>query len=141
MVSLLDVNVLIALVDPCHVHHKRVLEWFHSEKGRAWATCPMTENGFLRILGHPNYRDSPGSPSELQEALRLICAAPGHQFWPDAISLRDNKKYPHLPSSKQLTDFYLLGLAINRKGILATLDRRIDASLMPGGVKAYLVIP
>lgn len=82
-----------------------------------------------------------GSPAELQEALRKICSAPVHQFWTDAVSLRDEKKYPQLPSSKQLTDFYLLALAIHHKGKLATLDRRIDASVIPGGEKAYLVIP
>ncbi|MCE9588556.1 MAG: PIN domain-containing protein [Verrucomicrobia bacterium] len=141
MVVLLDVNVLIALGDPFHTHHERVQEWFHHERARPWATCPITENGFLRILGHPNYKDSPGSPAELQEVLRVICSAPGHQFWSDAISFRDEKKYPQLPGSKQLTDFYLLALAIHHKGKLATLDRRIDASVIPGGEKAYLVIP
>ncbi len=140
MVILLDVNVLIALGDPFHVHHDRVQEWFHRERGRAWATCPITENGFLRILGHPNYKDSPGSPSKMQEVLKAICSAPGHQFWPDAISLTD-EKYPELPGSKQLTDFYLLALAIHYKGKLATLDRRIDASVLPGGERAYLLIP
>jgi predicted nucleic acid-binding protein len=123
------------------VHHERVQEWFHRERGRAWATCPITENGFLRILGHPNYKDVPGSPEELQEALDMICSAPGHQFWPDAISLTDRKKYLHLPSSKHLTDFYLLALAVHYKGKLATLDCRIDSSMISGGEKAYLLIP
>jgi toxin-antitoxin system PIN domain toxin len=138
---LLDVNALIALGDPLHVHHERVQWWFHQERARAWATCPLTENGFLRILGNPSCKDSPGTPAELQKVLLAMCSAPGHQFWPDSISLRDKNQYPVLPGSKHLTDYYLLGLALHRKGKLATLDRRIDASLLPGGTKAYLIIP
>ena len=141
MVYLLDVNVLIALCDPYHVHHERAQVWFHQERARAWATCPITENGFLRILGNPAYKDSPGSPSELQPVLNAICSAPGHQFWPDSISLGDKKHYPILPSFKQLADFYLLALASHHQGKLATFDRRIDPSLVRGGGSAYLVIP
>jgi len=141
MVYLLDVNVLIAMGDPLHVHHERAQEWFHREKARAWATCPITENGFLRILGNPAYKDSPGSPSQLQSVLQAICSAPGHQFWPDAISLRDGKRSPSLPSFNHLTDYYLLALAIHHQAKFATFDRRIDPSRMPSGEKAYLVIP
>ena len=141
MVFLLDVNVLIALGDPYHVHHDRAQAWFHQEKARAWATCPITENGFLRILGNPAYKDSPGSPSKLQSVLQAICSAPGHQFWPDSVSLRDEKHYSTLPSFSHLTDFYLLALAIRHQAKLATFDRRIDPSLIPAGEKAYLVIP
>ena len=138
---LLDVNALIALGDPLHVHHQRMQHWFHEVRARAWATCPLTENGFLRILGNSSYKDSPGAPAELQNVLLAMCSAPGHQFWPDIISLRNKALYPMLPGSKHLTDYYLLGLALHRKGKLATLDRRIDASLLLGGDKAYLIIP
>lgn len=141
MVFLLDVNVLIALGDPYHIHHERAQAWFHQERARAWATCPITENGFLRILGNPAYKDSPGSPSKLQAALTAICSSPGHQFWPDSLSLRDKRQYTSLPSFKQLTDFYLLALAIHHQGKLVTFDRRINPALIPGGEKAYLVIP
>jgi hypothetical protein len=140
MVFLLDVNVLIALGDPLHGHHERVQAWFHHERTRAWATCPLTENGFLRILGQVSYKSFPASSSVLREALSAMCSAPGHQFWPDAISLRDTR-YPSLPAAKHLTDFYLLALAIHHKAKLASLDQRIDASLIPGGKSAYLVIP
>lgn len=139
-VSLLDVNALIALGDPFHVHHDRVQAWFHSERARAWATCPLTENGFLRILGNPSYKESPGSASDLRPVLQAICSAPGHQFWPDEISLRDARRYPDLPGSKHLTDYYLLALAVHRKGRLASLDERIDPTLIPGGVKAITLI-
>lgn len=137
---LLDANVLIALGDPLHVHHRRVQSWFHQETARAWATCPLTENAFLRILGNPAYPKSPGPPSVLIPVLRAMCSTPGHQFWPDAISLRSLRD-AGFPSSVHLTDFYLLGLAIHRKGCLATLDQRIDPSGLPGGRAAYFIIP
>lgn len=140
-VTLLDVNALIALADPFHVHHARVQAWFHGEKARGWATCPLTENGFLRILGNPSYKDSPGSPAELRPVLQDICSAPGHQFWPDEISLRDACNHPTLPASRHLTDYYLLALAVHRKGCLASLDERIDPTLIPKGSSAYMIIP
>ena len=137
---LLDANVLIALGDPLHVHHRRVQNWFHREPARAWATCPLTENAFLRILGNSAYPKSPGPPSVLITVLRAMCSTPGHQFWPDAISLRSLGD-TGFPSSVHLTDFYLLGLAIHRKGCLATLDQRIDPSGLPSGRAAYFIIP
>ncbi len=135
---LLDVNILIALGDPCHVHAARAHHWFAAIKSAGWATCPLVHNGFLRILGSASYYQSPGPPQVVNGLLQQICTYPGHQFWPDAVTLCD---YPKLPAAKHLTDFYLLALAIHRKGKLATLDRRIDPSLIPGGEKAYCVIP
>lgn len=138
---LLDTNVLIALSDPLHVHHQRVQSWFHAVPARSWATCPLTENAFVRILGHPSYPQSPGLPGALLEVLRRMCSMPGHQFWPDAISLRDLDKSAALPGSAHLTDFYLLGLAVHRKGVLVSLDRRINTAQIPGGESAFLLIP
>ncbi len=137
---LLDANVLIALADPQHVEHQRAQAWFHRQRGQAWATCPLTENAFLRILGQPNYPGSPGPPSVLRPVLQQICSLPGHQFWQDSISLIDPALPAALPASKHLTDFYLLALAIHKKGALATFDRRIDPSLLKGGKAAYLII-
>ena len=138
---LLDANALIALGDPQHVHHERVQAWFHQIAARPWATCPLTENAFLRVLGHPTYPESPGPPAVLLSLLQKMCSMPGHQFWPDAISLRNLGMRSKLPSSARLTDFYLLSLAIHRKGLLATLDSRIDASQLDGGSAAYFLIP
>lgn len=136
---LLDANVLIALGDPLHVHHERVQAWFHFVPSRPWATCPLTQNAFLRILGNPKYPESPGPPSVLLPILKRMCSMPGHQFWPDAISLC-NVDGKIIPPSAGLTDFYLLMLAMHRKGKLATLDRRINASLLPSGAEAYDVL-
>lgn len=138
---LLDVNILIAMVQPSHAHHDRAQRWFHSEPARAWATCPLTENAFLRILGHPNYEGVSGDPEMLRTVLERVCSFPGHQFWPDDISLTDTSTFPSLASSQHLTDLYLLALAVSRQGKLATLDARIDSSLIPGGARACLVIP
>jgi len=127
MVFLLDVNVLIALVDPAHVHHEIAHEWFAKHGVAAWATCPMTENGLLRILGHPRYPNSPGSPVEVLRILVAMRKLPGHCFWSDSISLLDDTLVDHrrLLSSGQITDSYLLALACINKGQLATFDRRL----------------
>lgn len=138
---LLDANVLIAMGDSTHVHHVRVQEWFHAQPGRAWATCPLTENAFLRIVGATGYPGHIGAPQVVRALLHQMCAFPGHQFWEDALTLRDPSRFPRLPSAKQLTDVYLLGLAVARGAKLATLDQRIDPDLIPGGAKAYLLIP
>jgi uncharacterized protein len=138
---LLDVNVLIALGDPAHVHHRRAHQWFHQHSSASWATCPLTQNGFLRILSAPSYPGQIGEISVVSNLLRQICALPGHQFWADDVSLLDLTQFPQLPVSKHLTDLYLLGLAVQHQGKLVTLDRRIDPTVIPGGRKAYLLIP
>lgn len=139
---LFDVNLLIALADAGHVHHSAALR-FHHEQGvvDGWATCPVTENGFLRIFGHANYAGGLGSPADARRVLISITDSPGHQFWPDDVSLKDSKAYPALPVSKHVTDFYLLSLAVGRGARLATFDRRIDLALLPGAGSAYFVVP
>lgn len=137
---LLDVNVLIALLDPIHEHHQKVTDWYLKHQRRGWATCPLTENGFIRIFGHRNYPEGPGSTLIARGLLRRLCLQPGHLFWKDTISLCDAESYGCLPASKQLTDYYLLALAIVSQGSLATLDRRIDPSLLRNGETAYCVI-
>ena len=138
---LLDANVLIAMGDPTHVQHGRTQRWFHSEPGRAWATCPLTENAFLRIIGGVNYPGTIGEPQVLRTVLQQMCSFPGHQFWEDDLSLRDTKAFPALPSAKHLTDIYLLALAVKHHAKLATLDQRIDPKLVPGGTSACSLIP
>ena len=138
---LLDVNILIALGDPAHVHHRRVRAWFLSSERQAWATCPLTENGFVRILGHSGYPDFAGGTEEARAALRALTSAPGHQFWPDDVSVTDPGAFPRLSASKHLTDHYLLALAVHRGGKFATLDQRIDASLVAGGPAACFLLP
>lgn len=139
--NLLDVNVLIALCDPNHVHHERGRSWFLSADCEGWATCPITENGLVRILGQPSYPDFDGGPEDARRVLETLTYAAGHQFWPDAVSLRDANAFPGLPGSRHLTDLYLLGLAVHYRGRFATFDARIDPNLMSGGPGAFLLIP
>ncbi|MBU6257755.1 MAG: VapC toxin family PIN domain ribonuclease [Burkholderiales bacterium] len=139
---LLDVNVLIALVDPAHVQHDAAHDWFGRVGHRAFATCPLTENGLMRIVGHPSYPNSPGPPSAVAGALLAIRALPGHEFWPDSISLVDSPCVDAalLSSHSRVTDGYLLGLARANKGRLATLDHKLAAEVVPKGQAALALI-
>ncbi|WP_447725673.1 TA system VapC family ribonuclease toxin [Sphingomonas koreensis] len=142
MTYLLDVNVLIALIDPAHVGHDAAHRWF-DEKGRAaWATCPMTENGVIRIVGHPKYPNTPGSPAIVAEIVTQLRALPGHVFWPDDISLvgAEHVDGAQVLTSGQVTDTYLLGLAVAHGGLLATFDRRLSVKAVMGGKAALEVI-
>ena len=138
---LLDVNVLIALGDANHVHHRRGRAWFLSTDRDGWATCPITENGVVRILGHSTYPDFGGEPEDARQVLNSLTSTPGHQFWSDDLSICDNGSFPRLSRSGQITDLYLLALAIKNQGSFATLDQRIDPDLIPGGAMAYFLIP
>lgn len=141
MIHLLDINVLIALCDPAHPHAAAARTAFTSELTRdGWATCPLIENGFLRILGSRRYPGGPGSPQAARHLLTGILATPGHQFWPDDLSLASVDTFPHLPASENITDFYLLALAVKHGGRFATFDAKIDPSLIPGGAKAYVAL-
>ncbi len=139
--NLLDVNVLLALVDANHACHYRAKHFFVSRQPAAWATCPLVENGFLRILSgsaYPNRVDSPKIARLLLD--QMILSSVGHQFWPDDLTMCDAKIFPDLPSAKQLTDCYLLALAVKRGGKLVTFDRRIDPAWVKGGARALLVL-
>lgn len=134
---LLDTNVLIALIDPGHIQHDAAHEWFASRGKRSWATCPLTENGVLRIVGNASYPNSPGTPSAVAKLLTAFRALPGHIFWADDISLLDARKLDatRLLSSAQITDSYLLALACAHDGKLATFDRRLVADAVHGGAQ------
>jgi uncharacterized protein len=139
---LLDVNVLIALVDPAHVQHESVHEWFGRVGNKAFATCPITENGLLRIVGHPKYPNSPGPPSTVTNALHPIRALPGHEFWPDSISLAASVFIDVLllSSHSRVTDSYLLALARANKGHLATLDHKLATEVVAEGKLSLALI-
>lgn len=139
---LLDVNVLIALIDPVHVQHDAAHEWFTKQGQHQWATCPLTENGVLRIVGHPRYPNSPGTPAAVAPLVAGLRALQGHVFWPDDISLLDEEKIDRtrLLSSGQVTDSYLLALAQAREGQLATFDRRLVTDAVRGGVHSLHLI-
>jgi toxin-antitoxin system PIN domain toxin len=139
---LLDVNVLIALIDPAHVQHDRAHDWFAAKGHRAWATCPLTENGVMRIVGHPRYPSSPGSPAAVAELLSSFRRLPGHAFWPDDVSLLDrgHVEVARLLDSAHVTDSYLLALAHAHHGQLATFDQRMPVESVVDGAKALHLI-
>jgi len=141
MTWLLDVNVLIALLDPVHVQHELAHDWFGRVGQASWATCPLTENGVLRIIGNPKYPNSPGAPAAVAPFVMQLRAHPGHVFWPDDLSLLDARQADtsRLLSSGQITDTYLLALARRHDGKLASLDRRLVADAVPDG-RRYLEI-
>jgi toxin-antitoxin system PIN domain toxin len=139
---LLDVNVLLALTDPMHIHHKPVHRWFAEKGQQSWATCPLTENGFIRIASHPNYPNRPGDVSAVLDIFRHLCDARGHRFWPEDISILHILDTDAIITHVQITDVYLLGLAAHKRGKLATLDQRIPVDVVRGGRKALeLIIP
>lgn len=142
MTFLLDVNVLIALIDPAHVHHDAAHDWFARGARGSWATCPLTENAVMRIVGHSRYPNSPGAPAAVAPLVAGLRGLPGHTFWPDDISLLDAGKVEvaRLLASSQVTDSYLLALASANAGQLATFDRRLVASAVVNGAKALHVI-
>ncbi len=125
---LLDTNVLLALAWPNHVHHPEALAWFREKGAGRFRTCPLTQTGFVRISSNPKFTTEAVSPSEALNLLHKICAIPGHQFWPDDLSLAEAPPaLARLAGHRQVTDAYLLALAISHGGILATLDRGIAA--------------
>lgn len=142
MIFLLDVNVLIALIDPAHVGHDAAHHWFDAEGKPAWATCPMTENGVIRIVGHPKYPNTPGSTATVAAIVTKLCALPGHVFWPDDVSLVDASHVDaaQVLTSAQVTDTYLLALAVAHGGKLATFDRRLSVKAVKGGKAAIHLI-
>ena len=142
MTFLLDVNVLVALIDPAHVDHDTAHRWFEHQGRSSWATCPLTENGVIRIVGHPGYPGAPGSPAVVAAIIARLRALPGHVFWPDDISLVDaaHVDIAQILTSGQVTDSYLLALAVAHEGCLATFDRRLSTKAVEGGKAALHLI-
>lgn len=137
---LLDVNLLLALTDPMHVHYDAAYRWFSGAGRQAWATCPITENGFVRIASHPRYPNRPGDTTAVLAILRQLCSAGGHQFWPAEISIRDLLVPGQIITHAQITDVLLLGLAVHKGGKLATLDQRLSVSAVRGGAAALELV-
>jgi len=139
---LLDTNLLLALSDPMHIHHPLAHRWFAEKGQHAWATCPLTENGFIRIASHPNYPNRPGDVTAVLAIFRQLCGAPGHRFWPEDTSILQILEPDAIITHAQITDVYLLGLAVHKRGKVATLDQRIPVDAVRGGRKALeLIIP
>jgi toxin-antitoxin system PIN domain toxin len=132
MRGLLDVNVLIALLDAGHVHHTVAMAWLEREIHHGWASCPITQNGCIRIMSQPAY---PGAlpTSEVASRLGEAVNGPDHAFWPDDVNLlaRNAVKWRQVLGHRQVTDAYLLALAVRHGGRLVTFDRRIGVNAVP----------
>ncbi len=137
---LLDVNLLISLFDTAHIHHAIAHQWFESKGIRSWSTCPLTENGLLRILSSPAYPNSPTPIKDLSKRLEEFkTSTQSHSFWNDEYSfsewLADRKI---TIGSSQLTDAYLLQLCHRKEARLATFDRRIQPKLIGEKIQSIL---
>lgn len=124
---LLDTNLLIALLWPSHERHDLALRWFTRHRAEGWATCPITQAGFVRIVSNPAFSRDAVQPREALHVLSANTAAKDHVFWPDELPVAEAVAFTglRLMGHQQVTDAYLLGLAIRRGGVLATLDQRI----------------
>ncbi len=124
---LLDVNVLVALTWPTHVHHVDARSWFEREGNAGWATCPVTELGFVRVSSNPRAIRDAVTPPEAAAVLKRLTELPGHRFWADDIPVAATGTFDTLSlvGHRQVTDAYLVALAGRHSGKLATLDRGV----------------
>lgn len=144
MTHLLDVNFLIALLDRQHANYESAHRWINSvPKTWRWATCPITQNAFVRITGKPSYPNWLGSAAAALDSLRKNCSQENHTFWPDDVSLLQSEIWtqPQLVTSTHLTDLYLIALAVKNAGKLVSFDRRIPAHLVRGGTETLVILP
>jgi toxin-antitoxin system PIN domain toxin len=134
MVALLDVNLLIALAWPNHVHHASAHAWFGARAPLGWATCSIVELGFVRVSSNARAVPAAVSPQEAASLLRRITALRGHQFWTDDIRFAESPEVARsrVVGHQQVTDAHLVALAVRRGGCLATLDRGVRALVAAG---------
>lgn len=139
MRALLDVNLLLALVDEQHVHHELSHRWWSANRPHGWASCPLTQNGFLRVISQPRY-PNPLSYAAAHDLLARQVLDTAHKLWPDDVSLLDDKRFDRdqILGPKQITDVYLLALAVKNDGRLATLDTAIPLGAVRGATSRHL---
>ena len=141
-IALLDVNVLVALFDPAHLHHDDAHRWFGRNQKYGWATCPITINGCVRVLSNHAYPTVEATPAEVAGRLRSLCSTADHHFWADSVSLSDESLFraSMIGGHQKITDAYLLGLAVRNHGRLATFDRSIPLKAVHGAEAGNLVV-
>ena len=138
---LFDINALLAIADEQHVHHWAAHEWWAANRSDGWATCPLTENGFARIMSQPRYK-KPVTTTFAIDLLAEQMNKADHAFWPDDISLRDSSRFnpSRILGPNQITDVYLLALAVKNGGRLVTFDRGIPLAAVRGAEPRHLVV-
>lgn len=134
MQALLDTNVLIALLWPAHAFHRLAQDWFQKNARHGWATCPITQSGFVRIVSNASFSPDALSVRDAISVLDKNLRHPMHEFWPDELPLAQCIAFAQKPlqGHRQLTDAYLVGLTIHKNARFVTFDRKI-ASLLPEG--------
>lgn len=139
---LLDVNTLLALLDPRHVFHEAAHAWAARDAQAHWLTSPLVQNGVIRVASQSRYPNHLGTSGAVRDVLRAFCAAPRHEFCPDDISLIDDAHVARtdLLTPSVITDVYLLALARHHRARLATFDRRIPVHAVPDGHAALELI-
>lgn len=139
--ALLDVNVLLALLDSDHVDHQPARDWLHAEITHGWASCAITQNGFVRIISQPRY-PSPVSPSQAIKRLARAADTQHHEYWSCSVSLLDDTiiDRSRLHGPRQVTDAYLLALATAHDGRFVTFDQTVALSAVPHANESHLVV-
>ncbi len=141
MRALLDINVLVALLDSDHVDHDRATDWLDGEIDAGWASCAVTQNGFVRIISQPRY-PSPVAPAQAIELLASATEDDHHVFWPCDVSLLDPSRVrrSRVLGPRQVTDAYLLALATAHDGRFVTFDRSISVDSVPGATEQHFAV-
>ena len=141
MRALLDVNVLIALLDENHTHHHTALAWLAENIRLGWASCPITQNGCIRILCQPQYPNTL-NVSDALDRLHKATSTRHHLFVADDLSILDTTAIDRnrLLSARQVTDVYLLALAVEHGLRFVTLDRTVAAAAVPNASGGSLVV-
>ena len=142
MISLLDVGVLVALFDPAHLHHERAHEWLEINRASGWATCPITENGFVRVVSHPDYPGNRATVSDALDRLGRFAEADDHHFWPDSTSLRRRSRIDAtmLEGYEHVRSTYLLLLAVQNEGRLVTFDAEVPLRAVPQAHSEQMIV-
>ena len=141
MRALLDINVIIALLDRGHLMHRAARQWMEQELEHGWATCPISQNGVVRIMAQPAYPNHRPA-AQVAERLSEACNHASHQFWPEDISLLQAGliRWERLLGPRQITDCYLLALAVTHGGRFVSFDQRIQVDLVPDASQVNLAI-
>ena len=141
MRALLDINVIIALLDRGHLMHRAARQWMEQELEHGWATCPISQNGVVRIMAQPAYPNHRPA-AQVAERLSEACNHASHQFWPEEISLLQAGliRWERLLGPRQITDCYLLALAVTHGGRFVSFDQRVQVDLVPDASQVNLAI-
>jgi toxin-antitoxin system PIN domain toxin len=141
MRALLDVNVLIALLNEQHVFHEKAQHWWIQQRSSGWATCPLTQNGFVRIASQMQSQD-PSYIAKAMDVLGELVQDKQHAFFADDVSVLDAPRFQRqfIIGHRQLTDIYLLGLAVKHQACFATFDQNIPLSAVQGATNKHLLL-